>query len=144
MRSVCILTQFKSPFLVSDSWCYWQGGFLFLETTALATFLRCFSSYLDCFKNILSGLQSSDKHIEEDKHSEEADISVDMTRPNSHSVKDYMPETHCTSPQAKGGQLEAFILNICCFSCALVIEDENGICKFFHWMLQMHNYYIHM
>ncbi|XP_062001830.1 uncharacterized protein LOC133719495 isoform X1 [Rosa rugosa] len=106
--------------------CEIQGGFLFLETTASATLLRCFSSYLDCSTNILSGSQSSDKHVEEDKPIEEADTAENMTRPDSHSDKDCMQEIPCTSPQVKGGQMEAFSLNISRFSCALVIQEENG------------------
>ncbi|KAH0971337.1 hypothetical protein GBA52_023493 [Prunus armeniaca] len=100
--------------------CGIQGGFLFLEITALATFVNCFASYLHCFTNLLSGLQSSDEHIEE------AEISVDTTRPNDHSVQEYMQETHCTSQQAQITQMEAFILNISHFSCVLMIEDEHG------------------
>ncbi|BBH07848.1 Protein of unknown function D, partial [Prunus dulcis] len=88
--------------------------------SALATFVNCFASYLHCFANLLSGLQSSDEHIEE------AEISVDTTRPNDHSVQEYMQETHCTSQQAQITQMEAFILNISHFSCVLVIEDEHG------------------
>lgn len=88
----------------------------------MATFVNCFASYLHCFANLLSGLQSSNERIEE------AEISADTTRPNDHSVQEYMQETHCTSQQAQITQTEAFILNISHFSCVLVIEDEHGIC----------------
>ncbi|KAM1156496.1 hypothetical protein ACFX2B_026994 [Malus domestica] len=100
--------------------CGIQGGFLFLEIKALATFINCFASYRLCFANLVSGLRLSDEHIEE------AAVSVDMTRQNNHCIDEYMQEAHCTSPHAKNTQMEAFILNLSQFSCALVIEDENG------------------
>lgn len=79
----------------------------------------------------MSGLHSSDKHVKEDKPIKEADTAVNMTRPDSHSDMDSMQETSCTSPQIEGGQKESFILNISRFSCALVIQEESGICNCF-------------
>lgn len=109
-----------------------QGGFLFLEIKALATFINCFASYRLCFGNLVSCLQSSDEHIEE------AAVSVHMTRQNNHCIDEYMQEAHCTSPHAKITQMEAFILNLSQFSCALLIEDENGICAVHHCVSDAH------
>jgi hypothetical protein len=99
-----------------------QVGFIFLETTTLAMFIRCLASYLHCFTNLLSVAQSSDKHIGKAEH------DMDMTRLNDHSVRGHAQETHCASQQAKMQLMEAFIIDVSRFSLVLGIEDESGIC----------------
>lgn len=100
-----------------------QGGFMFLETTALAMFARCFASYLHCVTNILSPIQSSDRHIEK------AEQDVDMSALNDHSVNEHAQKIPYTSRQAKQQMMEAFTIDVSQFSLVLMIEDESGICS---------------
>lgn len=100
-----------------------QGGFLFLETKALETFIRCFSSYLHCLQwlsDIVSTVHSFDGNSE--KHRRD----VDITRLNVQCAKDNIQEPLHMSPQAKRAHMEAFTLGVSKFSTVLFIEDEKG------------------
>jgi hypothetical protein len=114
---MCFLIGVKLDLIVIG-----QGGYIFLETTTLAMFIRCLASYIRCVTNLLSVAQSSDKHIGKAEH------DADMTRLNDHSVRGYAQETHCASQQAKKQLMEAFMLDVSGFSLVLVIEEESGIC----------------
>ncbi|XP_048335348.2 uncharacterized protein LOC107424724 isoform X3 [Ziziphus jujuba] len=97
-----------------------QGGFMFLETTALETFIRCFAAYQYYLSNILSTVQLFNGNFERTEH------DVDMAGLNDQCVEGYVQETPDAPPQAKREHMEAFTLYVSQFSIALLIEDEKG------------------
>lgn len=100
-----------------------QGGFLFLETKALETFIRCFSSYLHCLhwlSNIVSTVHLFDGNSEKDR------CDVDVTGLNVQCAKDNIQEPLHMPSQAKRAHMEAFTLGVSQFSTVLFIEDEKG------------------
>ena len=102
-----------------------QGGFVLLETTALAMFVRWLVLYLYCVRNLISVIQSSDQNIKKAEHEE------DVTRLDDHFVKDNAQEMPCASRHGKKELLEAFIIDVSQFSLVLVIEDGSGMLPFF-------------
>lgn len=107
-----------------------QGGFMFLETTALETFIRCFAAYQYYLSNILSTVQLFNGNFERTEH------DVDMAGLNDQCVEGYVQETPDAPPQAKREHMEAFTLYVSQFSIALLIEDEKGnICLMFLMLL---------
>lgn len=102
-----------------------QGGFILLETTALAMFVRWLALYLHCVRNLISVTQSSDKNIKKAEHEE------DVSRLDDHFVKDNAQEMPCASQHGKKELLEALIIDVSQFSLVLVIEDESGMLPFF-------------
>ncbi|XP_030975280.1 uncharacterized protein LOC115995020 isoform X2 [Quercus lobata] len=97
-----------------------KGGFVLLETTALAMFVRWLVLYLYCVRNLISVIQSSDQNIKKAEHEE------DVTRLDDHFVKDNAQEMPCASRHGKKELLEAFIIDVSQFSLVLVIEDGSG------------------
>lgn len=100
-----------------------QGGIIFLETTALAMFTRCFASYLHCATHLFSLTQSSAEHKEKSLR------DVSGTQPNDNSVKEHAQKTLYASLQAKKQLIEAFLIDVSQFSLVLVVEDESSICS---------------
>ncbi|KAM4118037.1 hypothetical protein ACB094_02G170500 [Castanea mollissima] len=97
-----------------------QGGFILLETTALAMFVHWLALYLHCVRNLISVIQSSDKIIKKAEHEE------DVSRLDDRFVKDNGQEMPCASQHGKKEMLEAFKIDVSQFSLVLVIEDESG------------------
>ncbi|XP_042974875.1 uncharacterized protein LOC122306512 isoform X1 [Carya illinoinensis] len=97
-----------------------QGGIIFLETTALAMFTRCFASYLHCATHLFSLTQSSAEHKEKSLR------DVSGTQPNDNSVKEHAQKTLYASLQAKKQLIEAFLIDVSQFSLVLVVEDESS------------------
>ncbi|XP_048232851.1 uncharacterized protein LOC8260571 isoform X2 [Ricinus communis] len=83
-----------------------QGGHLFLETTALRMFVRCFSSYIQRFTDILSITKSSIKQVEDAQYEAQGMLHATQ-RPG------------CTLP-------ETFNIDVHQFSVILAIEDDIG------------------
>ncbi len=98
-----------------------QGGFVLLETTVLAMFIRWFASYLHCARNLISVTLSSDKNIKKAEH------EVDVTRLDDHFVKEHAQEIAYAPRQGKKELLEAFMIDVSQFSLVLVIEDESSM-----------------
>lgn len=99
-----------------------QGGFVFLETTAVVKTFHCFASYACCITDLLSVMSSSLKHIEKTEH------SPNMARLDDLSIEEHVQETLSTSQQVRWALFEAFTMGISQISIVLVAEDESGMC----------------
>uniref|UniRef100_F6I7D8 Vacuolar protein sorting-associated protein 13 VPS13 adaptor binding domain-containing protein n=1 Tax=Vitis vinifera TaxID=29760 RepID=F6I7D8_VITVI len=97
-----------------------QGGFVFLETTAVVKIFHCFASYACCITDLLSVMSSSLKHIEKTEH------SPNMARLDDLSIEEHVQETLSTSQQVRWALFEAFTMGISQISIVLVAEDESG------------------
>ncbi|RVX23526.1 hypothetical protein CK203_000235 [Vitis vinifera] len=97
-----------------------QGGFVFLETTAVVKTFHCFASYACCITDLLSVMSSSLKHIEKTEH------SPNMARLDDLSIEEHVQETLSTSQQVRWALFEAFTMGISQISIVLVAEDESG------------------
>lgn len=107
-----------------------QGGLLFLETTALETFIRCFAAYHYCVSNVLSTVQLFNGNVEK------TESDVDMAGLDDQCVKEYIHETPDAPPLAKREHMEGFTLDVSQFSTALLIEDGQGnMCLMFLLLL---------
>ncbi|KAK6258440.1 hypothetical protein SCA6_012914 [Theobroma cacao] len=95
-----------------------QGGFLCLETTALAMFVQCFASYIHCLKNVICIVQSTAKHMQR------------AERDDNHPVGGHAQEMPLTSQQGKRQLPEAFNLDLSQFSLVLVESESNHIQEF--------------
>ncbi|KAL7193185.1 hypothetical protein ACSBR2_024904 [Camellia fascicularis] len=107
--------------------CRSQGGSIFLETTALAMFVECYSSYLRCIVNLLHVVQSSKEHMA-------TVTSEDM------AVQDGYPSQgkQNTIQQMIWEELEALTLDLSQFSLFLVATDESGALKELHFEADFH------
>ncbi|KAL5557187.1 hypothetical protein UlMin_039423 [Ulmus minor] len=112
LSSFCVGREFKTI-----SW-ETQGGFLFLESTALETFICCLVSYLHSIPNRFFGVQSFEKG------SGRTEGDVHMTRLDNLSVNEFVQCTPATSSQAKEKLTDAFNVKVSQLSTALVIGDE--------------------
>ncbi|XP_057499975.1 uncharacterized protein LOC130784197 isoform X3 [Actinidia eriantha] len=96
--------------------CQMQGGFLFLETTALAMFVDCFASYLRCVGYLLHVVTSSEEHMVTETGEE------DMAVQDGHPSR----EQHNSFQHMIWEQLEVLTIDVSQFSLLLVAEDEPG------------------
>ncbi|XP_022751328.1 uncharacterized protein LOC111300016 isoform X3 [Durio zibethinus] len=89
-----------------------QGGFLCLETKALAMLVQCSASYVHHIKNVLSIVQSTSKNVQRAEHD------------GDHFVGGH--EILLASQQVKRELPEAFNLDVSQFSLVLVVESESS------------------
>lgn len=109
-----------------------QGGFVFIETTTLAMFIRCLASCLHCVRNLLSVTQSFDKHVGKAEHQ-------DMSTLIDHSVRGHAQETFHAPQKDKQKLMKDFKVDVTGFSLALVAEDESGGVREFMLEVDVHS-----
>lgn len=97
-----------------------QGGFVFLETTAVVNIFLCFASYASYITELLV-MSSSLKNIVQTEH------SWNMARLDGLSNEDYVQGTLNTSQQIRWAEFEAFTIGISQFSIVIVAEDESSM-----------------
>ncbi|XP_010255035.1 PREDICTED: uncharacterized protein LOC104595825 isoform X2 [Nelumbo nucifera] len=111
-----------------------QGGLVFLETTALAMYIRGFSLYLLCIKDLFS-MDVLWVHISSGEQFERIAPRENMAGVNYCTIKDSaqgtvstmaLPEIHSVSTEIKWKLVEALNMRLSQFSLVFVIEDEYG------------------
>ncbi|XP_062102259.1 uncharacterized protein LOC133812291 isoform X2 [Humulus lupulus] len=100
--------------------CGIQGGTLFLETTALETFISCVTAYLRSIANITSNVHPMCKEIEN------IQCNVDITRMDDDYVNEQVQGTLQTPLETEGKQIQGFTVNFSRFSTVAVVKDEKG------------------
>ncbi|XP_030499771.2 uncharacterized protein LOC115715105 isoform X2 [Cannabis sativa] len=97
-----------------------QGGTLFLETTALETFISCATANLYAIAKIMSNVQLAYKGIGK------AQCNVDMPRVDDDYVTENVEGTLQTPLEAEGNQMQGLTVNVSRLSTIVVIKDEKG------------------